>query len=250
MTTYKQLQDSWILSQWVDSNVDTFGEDEYAIIPEGFVLVTLDDLILLNITTTTYHDIVKLADYVMVENVDPIMDKVVEVTRNVDVVYEFEQFYRLSERLKPLTRNQLEFQINEFHKTNAEEMFRKYGHSSFWNVSQITDMFGMFDGSLFNGDISKWDVSNVKDMEGMFNNSSFNGNISQWDVSNVTDMKDMFRDSQFDGDISKWNISNVTYMKGMFFRSSFHGDISQWDLSNVKDVEFMFSDHQLDDESF
>ena len=48
MTTYKQLQDSWIRSEWVDSNVEEFGEDE--------------------------------------------------------VVYEVEDFYRLSERLKHVTK--------------------------------------------------------------------------------------------------------------------------------------------------
>lgn len=40
----------------------------------------------------------------MVENVDPIVDEIVQVTDNVHIVYEFEDFYRLSERLKPLTK--------------------------------------------------------------------------------------------------------------------------------------------------
>ncbi len=45
----------------------------------------------------------------------------------------------------------------------------------------------------FNGDISDWDVSDVTDMSGMFSDAdSFNGDISDWDVSNVTDMSHMF----------------------------------------------------------
>jgi len=40
----------------------------------------------------------------------------------------------------------------------------------------------MFNGSEFNGDISRWDVSNVKNMRGMFNRSHFNGDISDWVV--------------------------------------------------------------------
>ena len=35
----------------------------------------------------------------------------------------------------------------------------------------------------FNQDISSWDVSNVTDMRGMFERSSFNQDISSWDVS-------------------------------------------------------------------
>ena len=106
MTIYKQLQDSWIRSEWVDSNVEEFGENELLIIPNtvSFGSVTLPDLITKNITKTNYHDIIKIANYIMVDNVDPIVDKIVEIFDNVDVVYEFEEFYRLSERLKPVTK--------------------------------------------------------------------------------------------------------------------------------------------------
>jgi surface protein len=36
----------------------------------------------------------------------------------------------------------------------------------------------MFDSSYFNGDISNWDVSNVTNMGGMFYKSMFTGDIS------------------------------------------------------------------------
>src|SRR5574344_1587799 len=71
------------------------------------------------------------------------------------------------------------------------------------DVSNITDMYGIFKESKFDGDISKWDVSKVTYMNRMFNNSEFNGDISKWNVSNVTDMSEMFSNSKFNGDISK-----------------------------------------------
>jgi surface protein len=43
-------------------------------------------------------------------------------------------------------------------------------------------MYGMFEFSVFNKDISQWDVSNVTDMETMFKHSKFNKDISQWDI--------------------------------------------------------------------
>src|SRR5574344_784691 len=84
------------------------------------------------------------------------------------------------------------------------------------DVSNITNMYGIFKGSKFDGDISKWNVSKVNNMYSMFLNSEFNGDISKWNVSKVTDMKYMFCDSEFNGDISKWNVSKVTDMNYMF----------------------------------
>ena len=86
-------------------------------------------------------------------------------------------------------------------------------------TSKVTNMFGMFYGLKFNGDISNWDVSNVASMMGMFATSNFNGDISNWDVSNVTDMSRMFFQSYFNGDISNWDVSNVENMVDMFYDS-------------------------------
>lgn len=88
-----------------------------------------------------------------------------------------------------------------------EQEIEKYGLNADLNhidVSDVTNMFGLFENSNFNGDISNWNVSNVKIMRDMFYNSEFNGDISNWDVLNVTDMNGMFIDSKFNGDISSW----------------------------------------------
>ena len=86
------------------------------------------------------------------------------------------------------------------------------------DVSAITDMSYLFKRTNFNGDISNWDVSNVTDMRGMFYSCVlFNQDISNWDVSNVSDMAFMFNGCEsFNQDISAWNVSNVIDMFYMF----------------------------------
>jgi surface protein len=107
------------------------------------------------------------------------------------------------------------------------------------DVSQITDMSGIFNCSEFNGDISKWDTSNVKNMSYLFRCSKFDGDISQWDVSNVISMNAMFCVSEFNTDISVWDVSKVENMEYMFSNAKFNGDISDWkpfSLENFKNM--------------
>jgi surface protein len=86
----------------------------------------------------------------------------------------------------------------------------------------------------FNGHIELWDVSNVTNMKGMFwDATSFNQNISNWDVSNVTNMCRMFYIAEsFNQDISEWDVHNVKYNKEIFndcrindeFKPKFNGE--------------------------
>src|SRR5690554_2017686 len=104
------------------------------------------------------------------------------------------------------------------------------------DVSQVTDMWSLFEGSDFNGDISKWDVGNVWDMSWMFAGSQFNQDISSWDVGNVKDMWGMFYESKFNQDISNWDVGNVENMYRMFEDSIFDKNIDMWNY-NFKAVE-------------
>ena len=136
------------------------------------------------------------------------------------------------------------------------------------DVSQFTSMYRAFrNNSSFNQDISAWDVSNVTNMNGMFQSATSLTSVSFSDTSSVTDMSFMFASTTnltsvslsdtsnvtdmsymfyfadaFNGDLSSWNTSKVTNMKAMFqVAESFNQDISSWNTSNVTDMSGLFS---------
>ena len=87
------------------------------------------------------------------------------------------------------------------------------------DLSNVTDIGWMFYGaSRFNADLSSWDVSNVTNMQGLFTSTNLDCDLSSWDVSNVTNMLNTFtRVKNFNSDLSNWDVSNVVTMERMFF---------------------------------
>jgi len=111
------------------------------------------------------------------------------------------------------------------------------------DVSQVTDMSGLFSETDFHGDVSQWDVSNVKYMYYTFQDcTKFNCDLSKWDVSKVTDMRGMFDGcSEFNQDLSGWDVSRVKNMRYMFcVCTNFNSDISSWNVGKVTNMSNMF----------
>ena len=107
-----------------------------------------------------------------------------------------------------------------------------------WDVSNVTEMKGMFWASAFNQSLDNWNVSKVTNMNNLFNGlSSFDQSINNWDVSQVTEMDAMFTGAtSFNQPLNDWNVSGLTRMWHMFYgATSFNQNISGWDVSNISE---------------
>lgn len=120
----------------------------------------------------------------------------------------------------------------------------KFNHPLPWNVSQVTNMEGLFaENALFNQSLSDWDVSSVTSMRAMFYASlAFNQPILGWNVGQVTDFSAMFSQAaSFNSPIGSWNTSSATKMAEMFFNTTFNQGIENWDVSKVTSMDAMFA---------
>jgi len=149
----------------------------------------------------------------------------------------------------PKSKKEIKNTIQFYRQNNWDyeeiENSPKYkGPMGSWNVSNIKDMSGLFEGcDLLTEDLNDWDVSNVEDMSHMFAGCDlFNQPLDKWNVSNVKDMSYMFHEcKRFNKNLNDWNVSNVENMKNMFFGCSFFNQpLDKWNVSNVTDMSFMF----------
>jgi surface protein len=116
-----------------------------------------------------------------------------------------------------------------------------------WDVSTITTIRDIFNGSSFNQPLDNWDVSNVTNMVNMFAYTPFNQPIGMWDVGSVTDFGYMFRQNfAFDQPLNSWNMSGKTNLTAMFYEArAFNQDLDLWDVSACTSMYYMFQNATL-----
>ena len=105
-----------------------------------------------------------------------------------------------------------------------------------WNVSNVTDMFGMFGAcSVFNQDLSSWNVSNVTDMRLMFLDCSvFNQDLSNWSFTTTPEHADWCTGAPICNDQTKWPPQLRTGTGYMFLDCSvFNQDLSSWSFTTT-----------------
>ncbi len=139
----------------------------------------------------------------------------------------------------------------------------EYGPIEDWDVSQITNMSGLF---FKQATLIKYRHTQQNDPPSITEQPNFDvtlnySGISNWNVTNVTDMSFMFITSPnifdkdgngneneddilpgfFNEDISNWDVSNVINMRNMFYKEhAFNQPIGSWDTINVIDMSNMF----------
>lgn len=124
-----------------------------------------------------------------------------------------------------------------------------------FDTSNVTNMAGMFEGSIIHNnivlDLSNFVTDKVTDMSYMFSGCAKNGtglkavNLSSFNTSNVTNMRNMFSSSYYlEGlDVSTFNTSNVTDMGNMFayLHCIDNLGLHNFNTSNVTDMGYMFA---------
>jgi surface protein len=125
-----------------------------------------------------------------------------------------------------------------------------------WDVSSVTDFYGMFVrqyGNGFNGYIGSWVLKPASSINctAMFQeNSNFNQDIGGWgNTSSLSNCGSMFRNAisfnngnvgGVNSGLDQWDTSNITNMSLMFQGTPFNQYIGSWNTSSVTNMNQMF----------
>ncbi len=130
--------------------------------------------------------------------------------------------------------SQIQFMDRMFENTSS--FVDNGGEINNWDVSTVTSMTGLFEGSTFNENINDWDVSKVEDFSSMFkNNTSFNQPLNNWNTEKANDLANMFDGATaFNQPIGMWNTALAQYFDFMFLNAyTFDQNLGNWDISNT-----------------
>ena len=99
---------SKLLQELQETNSDTTIYD--CIVNKDIFQEYIHDFINLNVTKENYITLIEICDFLMIDNVDIFIDKIIEVhDYDYSIIYEFEDFYKYNtKRLIPLNRDSLD----------------------------------------------------------------------------------------------------------------------------------------------
>ena len=99
----------------------------------------IQDFINFKITQENYKIFIELCDFLMVDNVDIFIDRIIEIhDYDYSIIYKFEHFYKYNtKRLIPLNKDKLKKAI-KLYCSDHKKCFHKYGFSSFWDDFNVS----------------------------------------------------------------------------------------------------------------
>ena len=115
-----------------------------------------------------------------------------------------------------------------------------FKYCPFFNASNLTHTFAMFQNCISLTSIPLLDTSNVNETRQMFSGCSLLTSIPALNTSNVTIMDSMFSGCSTLTSIPALNTSNVTTMDSIFYGCSSLTSIPLLDTSNVTNMNSMF----------
>ena len=164
-------------------------------------------------------------------------------------------------KYKNVTKVVFDSSFRDARPTSTYFWFRKMenlssiqGMKEYLNTSEVTDMFGMFNGctSLTSIDLSSFNTENVTTMYGMFENCSSltSLDVSSFNTAKVTNMNGMFYycSSLTSLDLSNFNTTAVQYMDYMFFGNSRLTTIicdNDWNRSGITSTDMFYGCESL-----
>ena len=168
--------------------------------------------------------------------------------------------------------------------TDRVNTWNIYGHIDDWDVTEVTNMDGLFKNQLFTTEsLSNWHTGSVTIMYAMFEGSNFNGDIRFWDVRKVTSFSRMFyNNAVFNHDLSRFEVfskdasdmtnsgfyvQNVLQLDELYKEEIFnvhdvyaqwksdktdteevYGPISEWMVHNVFNMSGLFKDKDFNED--